>query len=160
MTDIKWLVGEIRGRAWPWTLDGADSLASALHCRLLEERAGRRTYEVPEGSTMSVYHDGHVVEFIEVTLDVVLNLHLLSLSDYENTKDRFFQKFEDVVAEATNVLGPPVFNDGAATAEFPSDQDAEWLAMWNHPCGRIMVELKHEDKELPLRLAIVLTPPA
>jgi hypothetical protein len=108
---------------------------------------------------MSVYHDGDDVEFIEITLEVVSNLHLLSLSEYEDTKDRFYQKFEDAVAEATGVLTPPVFNDGAAAGEFPEDQDAEWLALWNHPCGRLMVELKHEDKEVPLRLSIVLTPP-
>lgn len=114
---------------------------------------------MPEGATMSVYHDGNVVEFIEITLDVISNLHLLSASDYEDTKDKFFQKFEDAVAKVTTVLGPPAFNDGAAAAEFPSDQDAEWLALWHHPCGRIMLEQKHEDKELPLRLSIVLAPP-
>lgn len=158
MIDIKRLMSEIRARTWSWTLDGTDSLASALHCRLRDERAERRTYEVPDGVTMSVYHDGNVVEFVEITLDVISNIHLLPPSDYEDTKDKFFKKFEDTVAQVTKILGPAAFNDGAAAAEFPSDQDAEWLALWNHPCGRIMLEQKHEDKELPLRLSIVLAP--
>ncbi len=158
MTRIKRLVGEIRGWAWSWTLESGHSLALALHGRLREECAGRRTYEMPEGVTMSLYHDENCVQFIEFTLDVIANLHLLSPADYEDTKDKFFQKFEDAVAEAATVLGPPVFSDGAAASEFPADQDAEWLALWNLTGGRIMLEQKHEDKELPLRLSFVLAP--
>jgi len=39
------------------------------------------------------------------------------------------------------------------------DQDAIWLAQWSAPNARLLVELKHEDKELPLRLGVIVVPP-
>lgn len=83
----------------------------------------------------------------------------LSGAEYEDKVDEFFALWEHAVAAAEIELGRPAFDDGGAARGYPEDQDAVWLALWPLPTGRLMIQELHEDRELPFRLAVVVTPP-
>lgn len=105
-----------------------------------------------------MYSDGEDVLAAEMILDAFLDADALSEDEYEDKVDEYFEKFEDVVAAAKGVLGEPKFNEGAAARRFPGDQDAVWLAMWPRAGFRFMVQQKHEDRELPFRVCLVVAP--
>lgn len=67
--------------------------------------------------------------------------------------------FESATEALAKFLGPPAFSDGAAADHYPEDQDAAWLSLWNYPSARIMLQQKHEDRELPFRICLVVAPP-
>jgi len=127
---------------------------------LIQGAPGRSTYETPEGPHWSLYGEGDLAEFVEITLEAFRDPHLLSEAEYEQKTDAFRQEFRTAVAIGTRILGPPAFNDGVGRDGSPEDQDAVWLALWTSGNSRLMIEQKHEDRELPMRLCIVIAPPA
>jgi hypothetical protein len=118
---------------------------------------GRSTYKTLEGPSLSLYSEGEVAEFVEVTLDAYRDPHLLNELEYEQKTDEFHRKFQAAVSTGTRVLGPPVFVDGVGRDGFPEDQEAVWLALWPSANARLMIEQKHEDQE---RLCLVVALPA
>jgi hypothetical protein len=68
-------------------------------------------------------------------------------------------KAQAAAAVGTQILGPPAFNNGVGLDGCPKDQDAVWVALWPSGSARLMIQQKHEDKELPIRLYIVVAPP-
>ena len=154
------LLTRLKGATWTWSKAGAEQVIASLGARTVQGVAGRSTYETPEGPRLSLYSEGDVAEFLEITLEALQDPHLLSEVEYEQKATEFFQKFQAAVAIGTRILGPPVFNDGVGREGFPEDQDAVRLALWPSGNSRLMIEQKHEDKELPMRLCIVVAPPA
>jgi hypothetical protein len=109
---------------------------------------------------LSLYCEGDLAEFVGRSPWRLSDPHLLSEVEYEQKANEFEQKFRAAVAAGMRILGPPAFNDGVGCDGFPDDQDAVWLALWPSVDSRLMIEQKHEDKELPARLCIVVAPPA
>ncbi len=154
------LLTKLKGATWTWSKASAEQAIASLGARMIQGVPGRSTYETPEGARLSLYGEGDLAEFVEITLEAFQDPHLLSEAEYEQKADEFLQKFRAAVAIGTRILGPPAFNDGVGRDGFPEDQDAVWLALWTTGNSRLMIEQKHEDKELPMRLCIVAAPPA
>jgi len=154
------LLTKLKGVTWTWSRASAEQAIASLGARMIQGVPGRSTYETPEGARLSLYSEGDLAEFVEITLEAFQDPHLLSVADFEQKADEFLQKFRAAVAIGTRILGPPAFNDGVGHDGFPEDQDAVWLALWTSGTSRLMIEQKHEDKELPMRLCIVVAPPA
>jgi hypothetical protein len=152
------LVGRLKDVKWDWSEPGLDSLLTSLGTAPEDAVPGRRTYAFPSGQRLSVYAEDGRVEFLEATFEAFFDPHRLSPEAYEDKVDEYFSKYEEAVAAAEHVLGPPVFNDGGGAQGFPEDQEAVWLAQWNLPTARLMIQQKHEDKELPFRICLVVTP--
>ena len=148
----------LRALAWDWSRDEASRLARSLNLRPCGGLPGRVSYVTNEGQDVSVYYEAESPRRVEITLDAFHDPHLLSESAYEDKVDEFYGKFEGAVAKATGILGKPLFNDGRAASGFPEDEDAVWLALWRLPNARLMIQQRHEDKELPLRLVVVVRP--
>jgi hypothetical protein len=157
---VEKLLTKLKGVPWTWSKAGAEQVITSLGARMVQGVPGRSTYETPEGTRLSLYSEGDLAEFAEITLEALQNPHLLSEVEYEQKANEFLQKFRAVVAIGTQILGPPAFNDGVGSDGFPEDQDALRLALWPSGNSRLMIEQKHEDKELPIRLCIVIAPPA
>jgi hypothetical protein len=156
---IEQLLTKIKGTTWTWSKAGAEQAVASLDARMIQGVPGRSTYETPEGPRLSLYSEGDVAEFAEITLEAYQDPHLLTEGEYEQKANEFLQSFRVAVAIGTRILGPPVFIDRVGSDGFPEDQDAVWLALWRSTNSRLMVEQKHEDKELPIRLCIVIAPP-
>jgi hypothetical protein len=154
------LLTKLKGVTWTWSKASAELAIASLGARMIQEVPGRSTYETPEGARLSLYSEGDQAEFVEITLEAFQDPHLLAEAEYEQKADEFLQRFRAAVAIGTRILGPPAFNDGVGGERFPEDQDAVWLALWPSGNSRLMIEQKHEDKELPMRLCIVVAPPA
>jgi hypothetical protein len=130
-----------------------------LKPELISTVPGRLTYRIIDSMTLSVYHEDDSAQFVEITVEAFHDPESLTELEYEDKVDEFFAKFESAVCGAEAVLGKPSFNDGAGSRGFPQDEDAVWLALWPLATARFMVQQKHEDKELPLRVCLVFVPP-
>jgi len=159
-TMIGSLLPKLKGVTWTWSKAGAEQAIASLGARRVQGVPGRSTYQTAEGPRLSLYSEGDLAEFVEITLEAFPDPHLLSDVEYEQKADEFLQKFRAAVAIGTQILGPPAFNDGVGRDGFPEDQDAVRLALWPSGDCRLMIEQKHEDKELPIRLCIVVARPA
>ena len=155
---IKTVVTRYSVIEWSWSLVGLKTELIKLGAVLESVVEGRQTFLLPEGLDLTIYHENDLVMFVEIDVKVFLNPHLLSDCEYEDKVDEFFEFYESAVTEAEKILGKPVFNDGSARDGFPEDQDAVWLALWELDNSRLMIQQKHEDKELPFRLTLVITP--
>jgi hypothetical protein len=158
-TTIWNLLRRLKGVTWTWSKVSAEKAIASLGARMIQRAPGRSTYETPERASLSLYSEGDQAEFVEITLEAFQDPQLLSEAEYEQKADEFLQKFRAAVEIGTRILGQPVFNDGVGRDGFPEDQDAVWLALWTSGNARLMIEQKHEDKELPMRLCIVIAPP-
>ena len=124
------LLTKLKGVTRTWSKASAEQSIATLGARLIQVVAGRSTYETPEGARLSLYCEGDLAEFVEITLEAFLDPHLLSEAEYEQKADEFLQKFRAAVAIGARILGPPAFNDSVGRDGFPEDQDATWLALW------------------------------
>jgi hypothetical protein len=143
---------------WRWNADEWRELAGRLGLREVNSVLTRRSYQTPEKETLSAYFDGDRLEFVEITLDIFKGLENLSESEQAEKISEFLVKFNLAVDSAVAILGKPLFRGGPRDEGFPDDQDAIRLALWLISGGRFMIEEKHEDKELPIRVSIVVAP--
>ena len=153
------LLERLRSVSWDWEALAAERIVAGFAGDPVERVPGRTSYRFEGLEDVSLYLEGSQADCLEITIESFREPHLLSAIEYEERVDEYFHKYRMAVAEGNHVLGPPVFDDGAAAPGFPTDQDAVWLALWRVNSARLMIEQKHEDKELPLRLCVVVTPP-
>ncbi len=145
--------------SWGWSKPEALKAIAPLQPQPSSKVPGRGTFTVMGSLPLSIYHEGESIERVEITLDQFDDPELLTELEYDDKVDEFFEKFESAVSGAAAVLGKPRFNDGAGSRGFPEDEDAVWLALWPLETVRVMVQQRHEDKELPFILSLVFTPP-
>lgn len=157
--DVSTLREALRSLAqYEWNWSSWAVFADALGLREKERVLTRRSYYFLERLELDLFAEGEG-RSVRVPLAVSADVEELSDIDYENLIDEFFEKFDGCVADAQAVLGPPAFNDGAAATGFPEDQDAVMLALWELPTARLMIQLQHEGRDVPIRIEIVVAPP-
>jgi hypothetical protein len=148
---------------WSWDLTSLTEAVSSIGGeevgRVAPAGTGRITFRVDDFD-VDVYFDSGLVVQAEVNTAVFADSDLLSTREYEDKVDEYFALFSAAVAATEAELGTPAFCDGAAADGFPDDQDAEWVALWPMENGRLMIEQRHEDRELPVRICVVVAPPA
>ena len=143
---------------WRWDEAGWKAAVQQLGLRESKSVPGRVSYLSPENETLSAYFDGSRLEFVEVTVDLFRDPELLAEAAYRQKIAEFRDKFEGLVGLTAAILGAPAFAGPPSDEGFPDDQDALRLALWSVPDGRLMIEQKHEDKELPIRVSVVVAP--
>lgn len=77
--------------------------------------------------------------------------------DLEDLIDEYLRIQQNLVEDWSDTLGKPLFNDGQANRNFPEDQEAEFLALWPIQNARLMLLVRHDDKELPVALCLRVT---
>lgn len=153
------LVSSLTEVSWDWSKEGVQNSLESLGWKSIEEVMHRREYHVKDNVQASVYFESDKCLLVEIVLDWYGDVQTLDKFEYEDKVDEYYQKYEQTVRIVENTLGkPPIFNNGAAAKGFPIDQDAVWLALWRFPNSRLMVEQKHEDRELPFRICLVVAP--
>lgn len=143
---------------WQWTRSWWDTATDTFALIQQEAVGARRTYVDPQGELWDLYMRGDDALFLEINFDVLADAGSLSDSTYENKVDEYFQKFQDQVQVLKSFLGKPRFVDGAAARGFPVDQEANWLALWDVKNARLMLQQKHESRDMPFRLCLVVAP--
>ncbi len=158
--DLTTLVEMLSRINWEWRRAEDERSLTALFGQPVATVLGRTSYQAESVEDLSLYYEGDKTEFVELTLDSFKHPHLLSPVEYEDKVDQFFDKYQSAVKAVTAVLGQPTFDNGAGAPGFPEDQEAVWLALWPRRDSRLMIQQKHEDRELPLRVCIVIAPNA
>lgn len=159
MSILGTIAAELSEIDWQWSRSWWEGLAERLLLKRLQEVHGRESYLDARDISWDVYFNGENVLFVELNVDVFEGVEDLPDAAYEEKVDEYFQKFEDGANELSAVLGKPVFADGAAARGFPDDQEANWLALWRVNNARVMLQQKHEARDLPFRLCVVVAPP-
>jgi hypothetical protein len=145
---------------WTWTADDIPRVAQQLGAELSEDVGERKTYRTPDGAFVDFLLTGRKLDAVEVEVDAFMDTDSLDGEAYEDKVDEFFGKWENGVDRVEQILGEPAFRNGFGNRGFPSDQDAIWLALWNRERARLMVQEKHEDRDMPFRIVVVAAPTA
>jgi hypothetical protein len=161
--DVVDIMRSFRAIRWRWDPAGWSEIAAEL-CVTEVERAGREgawrvTCSPLHGHELTVFIYQGQVDSVEVTVDVFLDTDELSGPEYDDKADEFYDKYCSALQAAESAFGEPGFNGNMDDEGYPEDQDAEWLALWPAENGRLMIQQKHEDRELPFRICVVVAPP-
>lgn len=138
-----------------WKPDEALVELSGQGLRLTQNIGKRRTFQDREQQRYSLYFgDDDVLIFAEATLEVVFDTESMSDEDYARLLGKFNVKFRNALSQVSALLGS--YDEYTAQDEFPHDRDCITLALWKLDDADIMLELKHEAREVPLRLVLAL----
>ena len=144
---------------WSWAQSDAGRLMADLGAELDEDVGERQTWRLEEGLSADLYLFERSIVAVEVILDVFEDPEELEPDEYEARIAEFTEKLERVAASVRAAAGDPLFAGEYDSEGFPGDQDALRLVLWRLENARLMVELKHEDREVPIRLLITVAPP-
>ena len=96
---------------------------------------------------------------LECTVRIVMEPHELEESEWSRANDEFLATWRESTAALAASLGEPRFLGGPGDAGMAEGEDAVRLAAWSPQSGRTLaVQYRHEDRELPMRLVLVVTP--
>jgi hypothetical protein len=160
------IVRQLHGERLGWATEEMRTVISALaplseesfHVRSGGRDLSRVTFAF-EDFTCSIYSEPDSVDkasWVEFALDVFDAPLDWGWNEWEAKEREFRQRFEEAVKEATAVLGLPEFVGGYGNKDYPEDEGALILALWTVNNGQLMIALRHEDREVPIRLCITL----
>ena len=144
--------------AWNWEVQGASDQLEGFGFRPSGEEAGYLTFADQRGAGGRIMAESGKILWVEFVLSEFREPHLLDESAFTVKQAEYEQLFLRVVDYARALLGEPAFSGASGDVGFPRDQWADFAAVWPTPSGRLMVQQKHNDKELPLELCLVFAP--
>ena len=154
------LLVNYRSTAWKWDKAGAARQAESLGFRPTGEEYEELYFSCPDGARLRIATDGDAVTWIEFILADFKDPHLLDETAFSQKQDEFQALFEQAVHYSKALLGPPLFAGASGEKGFPADQWADFAAVWAVGEKRLMIQQKHNDRELPLELCLVFAPKA
>ena len=81
------------------------------------------------------------------SVPVVLAYATVDRHGYEALKDLYFGLFEFLIAQFSETLGEPIFNDGMGNPKYPAGYTYDFVSMWQH-AGRLRyIGLYMRDKQ-------------
>jgi hypothetical protein len=107
-----------------------------------------------------LFNDHNGLERIEVNLYVSRDFwdDDYTSDEMESIWTEFTDHYNYVVEHCSSVLGPPSFSGNWRMEGYPEGQAASNITYWNHPKGRMQIELDHPDKEFPMFVRVVCYP--
>lgn len=73
-----------------------------------------------------------------------------SVDEMEKTWAEYLDYYNHLIELQDPVMGPPDFSGNRRTPGFPEHTNAFAVAYWDHPKGRIQIEIEYEDQEAPM----------
>lgn len=143
---------------WNWRVEDIQSIALQLGLSSRERTKARATFEFPSGPTCSFYYSGEHIRFVESTLDVFYGPEQLSPDALHAKEQDFLANYHSLLNLTTKEFVPPSFEGPYGSHGFPESQAAIRLAVWTIDNAVLMIEYKHEDRELPIRLCVDVYP--
>jgi hypothetical protein len=143
---------------WSWDLDKTKTQLERFGYSFNEEGYEEFVYQSTEGATAKIKMEDDSVLWIEFILLDYQNPHLLDEVEFTQKQNQFEALFHNSVNHIEMFFGSPSFIGASGDIGFPDDQWAEWLALWTKDNYKIMIEAKHNDKEMPLELCLVFAP--
>lgn len=153
----KLLISHLSTR-WKWNVRESVHQLLGLGFEQTGEEYGELYFKGRDGARLRVATEGDRVIWVEFILHDFKDPHLLDEMDFQKKQAEFENLFELAVHYAKALLGRPVFKGASGEKGFPGDQWADLAAVWTEGDRRVMVQQKHNDKELPLELCLVFAP--
>jgi len=148
----------LAAQKWEWSAEAVQRILRGLTWEFVRNVQHRDEYRLHNGWVASVYHERGVPFLVEVDVHAYVEVDSLNELEYQRKADEFYDKYRAAVGAAREVLGNPLFDGETAATGFPQDQDAVWLALWRSEDARYMIQQKHEDRETPFRICLVVAP--
>jgi hypothetical protein len=158
MPSLSDLFMQFRGVPWKWTRAEATRQLVALGAHFAEASDQTLAFALRSGIHGRVELDGDAVRWVDFILLDHAQPHLLDELALNGLRERFEALFEHAARFAAVLHGTPAFQGASGETGFPSEQWAEWAAVWPLPTARMMIQQKHDDRELPLELCLVFAP--
>jgi len=95
---------------------------------------------------------------LECTVKIAMDPQLLDEDKWNDMHERFVASWCAARDRLASSLGPPQFDGRPGDPGMPDDEDAVRLAHWPQQGRQVSVQYRHEDRELPMRLVLVVTP--
>jgi hypothetical protein len=157
-TDLLKLLTAHRTTAWAWDATAVRRQVVGLGYLLARREPGGERFTASGRPALRLMTEGTRVRWIEFILLEHPDPHLLDETAFDRKQREFEALFSAAVHAGRSVLGAPVFAGASGEHGFPQDQWADFAALWQGPHGRILIEQKHNDRELPLELCLVFAP--
>jgi hypothetical protein len=158
LTSLLDLLIRYRAVPWAWELACATQQLEGFGYQLEPEGADELEFTAPGAPKARIRADGSQVRTIEFSLVEHHDPHLLGETALDEKRLEFERLFSTAVNGSRSLLGQPLFAGGAGEAGFPTEQWAELAAVWITEDHRILLEVQHNDKELPIELCLVFAP--
>ena len=139
--------------AFDWSPSSVEKLAARLDLKLAATKGTRTTWR-KGGTSLSAYREGETLRRAEITFWV-------REPDEDETRYRadlsaMQTEYSRRLDQAQRRLGKAVFEGGPDDPGAPPDEDAVRMALWPQSWGRLMLKMLHEDRDIPLRVSLVL----
>lgn len=144
--------------SWCWNTSGAIKQIEEFGYKLEEEFNEEFFFSAQGQLPARIQAEDNKIRWIEFIIARHLSPHLLEENEFSAKQQEYERLFDAAVHTLRSLLGTPEFVGGAGEPGFPKDQWADLAAVWPQPRCRIMVQQKHNDKELPLELCLVFAP--
>lgn len=168
MVNTQLVARRLADMAWHFDDDAFAAALNAAGWALVRSAEPRRTWQLDDIVLDTISSDGSVF-LAEVDLDVRWLEDEIDEADndwaYQPIEDAFRTRYEQHLAEATAVLGPPAFegrSDRLARSDLGGrgiDPDScSQLALWPIPDASLMLVRDWQEKETPLVVALRVQP--
>ncbi|MEQ8853028.1 hypothetical protein [Gimesia sp.] len=156
LEEITSIAAFLAATQWKWNQSSIEAILASMGWQQHDSLPYRDDYSRFKNFEASVYKEDHSPYQIEIDIEVYLDVDELDARQFENKIDEFKDKFFRTTEAIANSLGKPNFSDSFAASGFPDDQDAVYLTLWNLNTARLMLQLKNEGREIPIRLTLVV----
>jgi len=135
------------------------TLLSSQGLRLVQNVGRRHTFQDAGGQKYSFYlrKDGRI-RCVEVTFYARFDTESLSSADYQRLVDEMMRHYEDALNRVIALQGIGRDFLLGNEVEMPHQRDAVRLTLWSLSGADLMLELKYEGRDVPIRLVLSLVP--
>ena len=156
------LARKIESATWSWDAAQWKQGLPGLGLRADHSRGDDRLeFTDPAGAHWTVYLDGPRVENVEITFDLYLETAELAEDEFDRIADEYLAKFEVQSAELVDAFGSSqAIDDDEQEESYPEAGECLYLALWRLRDKLLMLALKSEDREVPIRLCLIMIPPS
>jgi hypothetical protein len=142
-----------------WTLDEVLEHFPALGPKLVKSAGKRRTFQDSDNRRYSFYFCGdNSINFIEANFDTISDTDQIADSLYNEILDEFWRNFDNALCIVLTILGNGIDYSLNSSGDLPHERDSIRLVLWELQGADLMLELKHEAREVPIRLVLTLVP--
>ena len=152
--------------SWSWNRNLWRGITDSLQIHLVEQSEYRVTYSLQNSYLLDAYFSDNTLEQlerIEVNLLVVRNPETLSETEYSNTIISLLNDYNDATNVINSIVGQPIaqYDADEESSTLPEDMDeyeALRASFWQLNNAILIVELSHQDTELPIMLNLCIEP--
>ena len=133
-----------------WNDNDIEAALRKLDAKKLASEAGVEEYMTTDGINVRAHRENGAIRFLEVRTHVTPDTHLLSEAGYQDAIWQNEARFKTATETSHLFLGEPQ----RPAAALPARE----VAIWNVGSGELRIEHRHEKRELPFEIVMIIKP--